>query len=75
MTGRAREVLSDMRPRLEAAGKDVADAKLAVKLALERRNELAVAAVDEGMAQTEVARLVEVKPPHLTRILSNAGGD
>lgn len=68
-----REVLADMRPRLEAAGRDVADARTALDLALTRRNELAVAAVDEGMAQKDVAAAIGVKPPHLIRLLGNAG--
>lgn len=64
-----REVLTDMPDRLRAAGKDVKDAELELRLARTRRNVLIVQAVDEGMVQTKVAELAGVKPPHIVRIL------
>lgn len=67
------EVLADMLPRLTAAAGDVADARTALELALLRRDELAAAAVDEGMRQKDVAAAIGVKPPHLIRILAQQG--
>lgn len=64
---------SDLWPQLEAAGLEVADARTALDLALARRDQLAVAAVDEGMRQKDVAAAIGVKPPHVIRILGQAG--
>lgn len=72
MTSAVREVLSDLAPRLEAARGAVEDARTALGLAIERRNELIVAGVDEGMTQSRVAALAGVKPPHVIRIVAEA---
>lgn len=73
--GLTREVLPDIGERLRAARTDVDDARLEVRLALARRDELAVHAVDEGMRQKDVAAAIGVKPPHLIRIIMQAGQD
>jgi hypothetical protein len=72
MGGAVREVLADMAPRIEAAAADVEDARTALELALERRNGLIVAAVDQGMAQNRAAALARIKGPHVIRILAEA---
>lgn len=72
MSGAVREVLADLAPRLQAAGWAVEDARTALGLAIERRNELIVAGVDEGMTQSRVAALAGVKPPHVIRIVAES---
>lgn len=67
-----REVLADMAPRLESAATEVEDARKALDLALERRNELIVAAVDQGMTQRRIAALSRIGSPHVIRILAAA---
>jgi thiamine pyrophosphokinase len=75
MAGAVREVLADMAPRIEVAAQDVDDARTALQLALERRNELIVVACDQGMTQHRVATLARIKPPHVIRILAGADQD
>ncbi|MBN9373907.1 MAG: hypothetical protein J0I40_00650 [Cellulomonas sp.] len=50
-------VLTDMKPRLEAAARAVHDAEDNLKDARTLRNELIVAAVDHGMSQRAVAKI------------------
>lgn len=50
-------VLTDMEPRLRAAAADVRDAEDRLKAARELRNELIVAAIDNGMAQRAISRI------------------
>lgn len=73
VTAAAHEVLADMAPRLRAARAEVDDARLALALAITRRNELVVAAVDQGMRGSAVAAAAGVKPPHVIRILAETG--
>lgn len=72
-------VLEDYRPRLEAAARDVADAKTELELAITARNELVVDAVDHGMTQLAVANAAGVSQPTVTKILTLSqaedGGD
>lgn len=68
-------VLTDMKTRLEAAGREVRETKEAHSDALELRNELIVAAVDQGMAQRAVARAAGVSISRVTAVLLWAGGD
>lgn len=65
-------VLQDLQPRLEAAVSEVADARLQLEVALERRDRLVVQAVDEGMQQSRVAKIAGVSPPHVIKILAKS---
>jgi hypothetical protein len=68
-------VLQDVQPRLEAAVAEVADARLQLEVALERRDALVVQAVDEGMQQSRVAKLAQVSAPHVVKILAKSQPD
>lgn len=71
MTTRARiqAVLTDIPDRLAASAREVADLREQLAIALARRNDLIVAAVDAGMEQRRVAERAGIKPPHVIRIL------
>ncbi len=69
-----RAVLSDLEPRLRAAGAAVASANDAYRAALEVRDELVVAAVDGGMSQRATARAAGLCLSRITSILLHAGG-
>lgn len=62
-------VLSDMKPRLEKAAAAVVDARDAYNAALEQRNELVLAAVDNGMSQRQVAKAAGVSVGRITALL------
>jgi hypothetical protein len=55
------EVRVDLLPRLQAVGREYADAKERTALLLRQRNELIVEAVDEGMHQRAIVRAVGLK--------------
>jgi predicted XRE-type DNA-binding protein len=65
----AHPVLTDMKPRLEAAAADLADARDRYKAALELRNELVMAAVDHGMSQRHVAAAAHVAVSRISALL------
>lgn len=69
------EVLADLPARLKAAAADVADAKGAWEHALKLRDELVVQAVDEGMTQRQVAKLIGVHFGRITPILAGSQPD
>lgn len=69
------EVLLDMRTRLKAAAATAADAKTGYLIALKLRNGLVVQAVDEGMEQQEVARLIGVHKSRVVTILADSQPD
>jgi predicted XRE-type DNA-binding protein len=62
-------VLTDMKPRLEAAAADLADARERYKTSLELRNELVLAAVDHGMSQRHVAAAAHVAVSRVSALL------
>lgn len=62
-------------PRLQQAGQYVRDCRTLYKNALAARNALVVEAVDNGYAGHQVARDVQVKQPHVIRILSMSEPD
>jgi DNA-directed RNA polymerase specialized sigma subunit len=70
--GSVRAVARDLAPRLRKAADDVADARKAVELALERRDKLIVQARTEGMSQTAIATHARVSQPHIVRLLAAA---
>jgi hypothetical protein len=49
-------VVEDLKPRLSAAATAVADARTAYRLRVKALKELVVQAVEEGMAQREIAK-------------------
>ena len=63
------EVLSDMRPRLEAAARAVADAEQHLQHERELRDKLVVLAVDEGMHHGAVATAAGVSRTRVLAIL------
>lgn len=69
------EVLTDLPARLEAAAKEVRERKDAYNLALQQRNELIVAAVDDGMSQKKVADLAGIHKGRMTAILAGSQPD
>lgn len=64
-------VRDELPARLTAAKGAVESAREALKLALQQRNDVIIAAVDAGMYQHDVARYVGVKQPQVVRILAN----
>ena len=62
-------VLTDMKPRLEAAAAAVASAGDKLDAEREVRDELVVAAVDGGMSQRAVARAAGVSIARVSAIL------
>ena len=62
-------------PRLQAAGQYARDCYEQWKNALEARNNLVVEAVDHGYSGHQAARDIEVKQPHIIRILSRSQPD
>ena len=62
-------------PRLEAAGQYARDCFTQWKNALEARNNLVVEAVDNGYSGHQAARDIQVKQPHVIRILSSSQPD
>ncbi len=67
-------VLTDMKPRLEAAAAAAEDAEDAYHAAVELRNQLVVAAVDAGMSQRAVAAAARVTVSRVSGILLEAVG-
>lgn len=63
-------MLDDLLPRIAAAADEVAQARELLDVATRRRNELMVEAVDEGVAQQQVARAARISQPRLIKILS-----
>lgn len=68
-------VLTDMKPRLQAAAIAVADAHKAYKLALEVRDELVETAINEGMSQRQVAAAAGFAPSRIQGIFLRRGRD
>jgi hypothetical protein len=68
-------VLTDMKPRLEAAATAVASTRDAHQLQMRVRNQLVVAAVDHGMSQRAVARAAGMTVSRVCAILVNSQGD
>jgi hypothetical protein len=68
-------VLTDVLPRLIAAGRAVRSAHDAHQAELELRDDLVVAAVDHGINQREVARAAGVSVARISAILANSQPD
>lgn len=68
----ATTVLTDMNPRLEAARAAVDDTKDAHRAAVELRNELVVAAIDQGMSQRAVAKSAGISVARVCAILAGS---
>ncbi len=68
-------VLTDMNARLTAAAAAVASARDQHQAELEVRDQLVVAAVDQGMSQRVVARAAGVSVSRVCAILLNTGPD
>ena len=68
----ATTALTDMKPRLEAAAAAVSSARDKHQAELEVRDQLVVAAVDQGMSQRVVARLAGVSVARVCAILVNS---
>ena len=68
-------VISDLAPRLKAAGAAVRSAHEHLSAERELRDELIVAAVDNGMSQRQVAAAAGVSLALVTKVLLYAGGD
>lgn len=68
-------MLTDMKPRLEAAAVAVASARDKHLAELEVRNQLVVAAVDQGMSQRQVARAAGVSIARVSAILLGSDPD
>lgn len=62
-------VLTDMNARLQAASREVADARDIYQAALERRNRLIVAGVDHGIGQRAIAKLCGMTPSRVSAVL------
>ncbi|WP_399559083.1 hypothetical protein OG762_52495 (plasmid) [Streptomyces sp. NBC_01136] len=62
-------------PRLKQAGQYVRDCRTLYVNSLKARNQVIVEAVDNGYAGHQAARDVEVKQPHIVRILSQSEPD
>lgn len=62
-------VLTDMKPRLEAAGREVTSTRDAHRAALEVRDELVITAVDHGMSQRAVAAAAGITVARVCAIL------
>lgn len=69
------EVLFDMPTRLKAAAATVSDAKAGYLMALQLRNAIVVQAVDEGMEQQQVAKLIGVHKSRVVTILADSQPD
>lgn len=65
----AQQVVEDLEPRLRAARRAVVDAREHLGVELRTRDQLIVAAVDEGMQQRAVARAAGVSYQRVTAIL------
>jgi hypothetical protein len=72
---RTAEVAGGYAQRIAAAAVEVEDARDALRLAVARRNELLVSAVDQGMTQTAAAKFAGLKPPSLIAILAASYAD
>jgi hypothetical protein len=68
-------VIEGYGPRLKAAGQYVRDCRDLYLNSLKARNALIVVAVDNGYVGHQAARDVEVKQPHIVRILSKSQPD
>ncbi|MDQ2825826.1 MAG: hypothetical protein M3Y04_02480 [Actinomycetota bacterium] len=80
MPRKPKPVASEVRVRLEKAATDVSDAKEAYELAVERRDQVVLEAVDlHGMAHGAVAKAIGVVQGRISAILAHsqpdAGGD
>lgn len=62
-------------PQLRSAGQYARDCRKLYENALAARNALIVEAVDQGYSGHQAARDVEVKQPHIIRILSSSQPD
>lgn len=71
----AQPVLTDMKPRLEAAARDVADARDAYKLSLKVRDELVIAAADHGMSQRAIANAAGVSVSRVSALMFGPTND
>lgn len=68
----AREVMSGMAERLRSAAASVEDARTELRLSQQARDRLIVEAVDGGMTQRTVARLVGTSQPYVIAVLSRS---
>jgi len=68
-------VLTDMNPRLVAAAAAVSSTKDAHSAAVELRNELVVAAIDQGMSQRVVAKSAGISVARVCAILAGSQDD
>ncbi|MCL1872175.1 MAG: hypothetical protein FWF90_17435 [Promicromonosporaceae bacterium] len=62
-----------MKPRLQAAARNVADARESYRAAIESRNDLIETAVDGGMSQRKVAQAAGVSLSRVTAVLLHLG--
>ena len=69
------DVLTDMKPRLEAAATAVTSARDKHHAEMQLRDQLVVAAVDQGMSQRAVARAAGVSVARVCAILVNSDPD
>lgn len=72
MTRGPAEVLPDLIPRIRAAAAEARDATDAASLRQRQRDELIVAAVDQGISQRAVAEAAGVSKGRIIAILGNA---
>lgn len=71
----ATTVLTDMNPRLQAAAAAVTSTKDSHRAAVELRNELVVAAIDQGMSQRQVATAAKISVARVCAILAGSQDD
>lgn len=65
---------ADLPERLRASAENARDTTTAAKNAVQRRNQLIVAAVDQaGMTQGQVAKATDLTQPSINRILARHG--
>lgn len=65
----------DLPGRLRVAAREVADARDAYRLAVELRNALVVAAIDEGFTQQAVSRAAGIDRKTITEIVARADAE
>lgn len=70
-----KEVLVDIRVRLEAAADDVDDCRSRLKHALALRDQLVVDAIEDGLSYGEVAKRIRVRKGAVSYILAGSQPD
>jgi hypothetical protein len=68
-------VLTDMKPRLEAAAAAVTSTRDAHRAEVELRNQLVVAAIDQGMSQRVTAAAAGISVARVCAILAGSQND